>query len=147
MSKNITKYETYKAMHDSLNKAMKSEFYFEAIFIEYAIIEDRLRSVLTHANISFVNKNGKEDKISRKIAKIYSRPEFASKQMRNKIPLELLDSLNEWIERRNALIHNLANIRIEDMYQIAEIAISGKELVNSLSNSVKKANNWCLKIK
>ena len=33
-------------MHESLSKALKNEFYYEAIFIEYAILEDRLTSAL-----------------------------------------------------------------------------------------------------
>ena len=37
---NVQKYETYKSMHESLSKALKNEFYYEAIFIEYAILEN-----------------------------------------------------------------------------------------------------------
>ena len=40
-SKNTEKYETYKKMKADLSKSMKSGFYYEAIFIEYAIMEDR----------------------------------------------------------------------------------------------------------
>lgn len=41
MTTNIEKYEAYKAMKSNLTKAMKAGFYYQAIFIEYAIIEDR----------------------------------------------------------------------------------------------------------
>ena len=37
---------------DKLNEALKNEFYYEAIFIEYAIIEDRTSSMLKHAKFS-----------------------------------------------------------------------------------------------
>ena len=43
---NVQKYETYKSMHGSLSKALKNEFYYEAIFIEYASLEERLTSAL-----------------------------------------------------------------------------------------------------
>ena len=46
---NNDKYEAYKAMKVNLSKAMRSGFYYQAIFIEYAIIEDRTVSLLRHA--------------------------------------------------------------------------------------------------
>lgn len=44
--KNMEKYQAYKSMNENLSKAMRSEFYYQAIFIEYAIIEDRCTSAL-----------------------------------------------------------------------------------------------------
>ena len=38
MSQNYEKYDIYKAMKISLKKSMSAGFYYEAIFIEYAII-------------------------------------------------------------------------------------------------------------
>jgi len=32
--KNMQKYESYKAMHENLGKAMKNGFFYEVIFIE-----------------------------------------------------------------------------------------------------------------
>lgn len=55
MEKNNEKYEAYKAMKMNLNKAMKSGFYYQAIFIEYAIIEDRCLSALKHAGVKYVD--------------------------------------------------------------------------------------------
>ena len=48
---NTQKYETYKSINESLSKALKYGFYYEAIFLEYAIVEDRLASVLKYAGI------------------------------------------------------------------------------------------------
>lgn len=49
ISSNQQKYENYREQMSRLSKAMKAEFYLEAIFIEYAIMEDRLESALRHA--------------------------------------------------------------------------------------------------
>ena len=54
---NTQKYETYKSIHESLSKALKYGFYYEAIFLEYAVIEDRLASVLKYAGILYIDKN------------------------------------------------------------------------------------------
>ncbi len=45
------KYETYTAEMNRLKKALKEEFYFEAMLIEYALLEDRLRSFVYHAGL------------------------------------------------------------------------------------------------
>ena len=46
---NQQKYENYRVQSRRLASALRSGFYLEAVFIEYAIIEDRLESALTHA--------------------------------------------------------------------------------------------------
>ena len=41
MEPNYEKQEIYKSIKANLKKAMTSGFYYQAIFIEYAIVEDR----------------------------------------------------------------------------------------------------------
>ena len=65
--KNIEKYEVYRAMMENLSKAMRSEFYYQAIFIEYAIIEDRCLSALKHSGVKYLDSNGHEIKLAEKI--------------------------------------------------------------------------------
>ena len=48
---NFQKYENYKAQMGRLNHAIKEHFFLEAMFIEYAIMEDRCESILTHAGV------------------------------------------------------------------------------------------------
>ena len=43
------KYNTYKTMMKRYNLAVKYEFYFEAMLIIYAMLEDRFRSFIYHA--------------------------------------------------------------------------------------------------
>lgn len=45
------KYETYKAEMGRLKDALQQGFYFEAMLIEYALLEDRLRSFVYHAGL------------------------------------------------------------------------------------------------
>ena len=46
---NIQKYLNYKEQFKRLNKALINGFNLEAIFIEYAIMEDRTESVIRHS--------------------------------------------------------------------------------------------------
>ena len=46
---NHQKYENYRVQISRLTSSHKGRFYLEAIFNEYAIMEDRLKSVLRHA--------------------------------------------------------------------------------------------------
>lgn len=46
---NHQKYENYRVQISRLTSSRKGRFYLEAIFNEYAIMEDRLKSVLRHA--------------------------------------------------------------------------------------------------
>ena len=48
---NKEKGNTYKNMFARYKKAIKNEFYFEAIFIDYAMLEDRLTSFLKYLGI------------------------------------------------------------------------------------------------
>ena len=55
---NQQKYENYRAQSRRLSSALRSGFYLEAVFIEYAIIEDRLESALTHTGAFNPNRQG-----------------------------------------------------------------------------------------
>ncbi len=46
---NMQKYENYREQMGRLKRAIREHFYLEAIFIEYAILEDRLEAVFRHA--------------------------------------------------------------------------------------------------
>ena len=45
------KYETYRAEMARLKGSLQQGFYFEAMLIEYALLEDRLRSFVYHAGL------------------------------------------------------------------------------------------------
>ena len=53
---NQDKSNTYSYYKSQLNKAIKYEFYLEAIMIEYAMMEDRLRSFIYHIG-GLANRN------------------------------------------------------------------------------------------
>ena len=142
---NMAKYEAYKSMHVDLKKAMGSSIYYQAIFIEYAIAEDRCRSALVCARVKCINSRGQELKLSAKINKLKSDSAFTAKYPRSRLTLELLDELYTWKQDRDALVHNLANIPYNDN-AVREVAERGKKLIDTLSNRVKSVNNYYKKL-
>ncbi len=51
VANNKEKYYTYKELMERYKKSYELEFYFESIFIQYAVMEDRLRAILYHSGI------------------------------------------------------------------------------------------------
>lgn len=49
-TENQLKYENYREQFKRLKSALNSGFNLEAMFIEYAIMEDRTESILRHAD-------------------------------------------------------------------------------------------------
>lgn len=50
---------TYKTHMERYNRAVEEEFYFEAILIDYACLEDRLRYMLYHMGLIFSERDHK----------------------------------------------------------------------------------------
>ena len=141
-SKNIEKYETYKKMKSDLSKSMKAGFYYEAIFIEYAIMEDRCLSVLKHSGVKYVDNRGWELKLSAKLNKLKSHSAFSNPYIRKRITLEMIGDIEIWKRDRDVLIHNLAKIPY-DHEQVKQIAERGQLLTYLLDNKVRSVNRYC----
>lgn len=131
----------YKSMNENLTKAMRSEFYYQAIFIEYAIMEDRCSSVLRHAGVKYLDSKGHEIKLSQKLTKMRSNPAFVVPYVRQRITLGLLDEITDWKRERDQLIHALAQIPY-DHESVKAVAVRGQQLVKILSNKVKSVNRY-----
>lgn len=143
---NMKKYNNYRELFPRLNRAVKNEFYFEAIFIAYAIVEDRTESVLRHlgkweayqrqcaARRGYPTITGKVNLIRQAARKSTSpaAPYFSD---------GILDRFMEWKERRNQKIHELMNHPFS-AEELQELAQTGKTLARTISNrteSMKRA--------
>lgn len=126
------KYDNYKAQFDRLNKALKNEFYLEAIFIEYAILEDRTESVLRHAGLweAYLG-NRKQASISTKLTFIKKRAMAKSSSFHPYFSDDLLDQLRDWKNKRNPLIHDLLNQKLGDN-DLKDLALEGSDLIRTL---------------
>lgn len=139
--KNYDKYEAYKAMKVNLSKALRTGFYYQAIFIEYAIIEDRCLSLLQHAGVKWKDNRDHEVKLSTKLNKIRTNPMFASLYVRKRLTADLIDEIEDWKRERDKLIHALARIKYDDE-SVRNVAERGAELVRILDNKVRSVNEY-----
>lgn len=133
---NYLKYENYKEQFKRLNRALSNGFNLEAMFIEYAIIEDRTESILRHAGLWDAcckkTKNG--------IPSIDSKLKYIQKHAENKKHLlhryfsdDLLCQILTWKECRNKLIHALLKQQIEHN-EIEQLALQGYEYTKLIRN-------------
>ena len=137
---NMQKHENYRMQMGRLSKAIKAEFYLEAIFIEYAVLEDRLESILVHSGKFNSEKHNTMDKKLKKVQEISREKKAVAYRY---FSAELIQSIYDWKEKRNCLIHALMkqNLVSEDL---KELALSGLDIVkvmNTKSTSFKKALN------
>jgi len=108
---NNQKYKNYKEQFARLNKSLKYEFYLEAIFIAYAILEDRCESVLRYEGNEVKAKDGGFVSIEKKLNKI-STIARKKKSLPNKyFSDEFIDGIYQWKDKRNELIHALLKKR------------------------------------
>lgn len=137
---NYEKNLKYRTLHEALTKALNSEFYYEAIFIEFAIMEDRTDSILKHANVTIDNPT-----LNNKIKFIKFNRAFKDKYIKKHLSYELLDKVKEWKNKRNDLIHDLVTIPYSNE-DIKNIALDGKEIVKKLSGKSTLVNNYLDKL-
>ena len=129
-TKKMEKYESYKEQHDRLKKAMKHGFFFEAIVIEYAILEDRTESILRYEGNSINSK--KHVTIEAKINKIETIAREKKGLAKRYFQPELIAAMREWKEKRNGLIHALMKHSVTQE-ELRTIALEGEALVKEVS--------------
>lgn len=131
---NLQKYENYRVQFNRLKKALEAEFYLEAIFIEYTIIEDRTESILRHAGKwePYLKKRGRyQVTLDSKIAYIQ---DFAreKKTLANKYFSDsLLEEIVVWKNKRNQLIHALLKQALTTE-ELSAFAYEGERLTKEI---------------
>lgn len=129
LANNQQKYENYKEQAIRLKKAINAKFYLEAVFIEYAIIEDRFESALRHSDV--IVDNGKYSGLNKKLSKMEAIAREKKSLAHKYFKPELLESVTLWKEERNRLIHALMKqaLTTEELQNLAE---HGQVLVKKL---------------
>jgi hypothetical protein len=110
----------------------------EAIFIEYAIIEVRLESVLRHSG-KWDPKPGTFPSLDAKRKKIAKLVEERKNPIRKYFPLELTDSIEIWKNERNRVIHALMKQSLHTG-DLRKIAINGEVLTKLICHKSTQYN-------
>lgn len=135
------KREKYAELMTKLTKATNNEYYYEAIFIEYAVLEDRTDSLLKHAKISCVDKDNKKLTLDKKLRIIKNDKIFKLPYILKHIPAERISEIFAWKKKRNELIHDLVNTSYENN-EIKALALDGECIVKNFNNKTKLVNNF-----
>lgn len=139
---NQQKYENYKEQFRRLHKALTNGFNLEAMFIEYAIMEDRTESILRHSDLweaYLKHQKGRDPTITSKIKYIQKRAESGNRLLIKYFSDDLLDLVLTWKEERNRLIHALLKQQLEHN-EISELAAQGNQLVKALRSGTGSYN-------
>ena len=146
---NKRKYENYKEQFKRLNKALANGFNLEAIFIEYAIMEDRTESILRHAmqwDAYLKHQKGHVPAIDSKVKYIQKRAENKKSILHKYFADNLLNDIISWKERRNSLIHVLLKQQLEHS-EVRALAEQGNELAKTLRSRATSYNRAAEKAK
>ena len=131
---NQQKYENYKEQFKRLNRALANGFNLEAMFIEYAILEDRTESILRHAeqwDAYLKSRKGREPNIDSKVKYIQKRAENKKDILHKYFSDDLLARILVWKDERNRLIHALLKQQLAHN-EVSALAKHGNELVKAL---------------
>ena len=133
---NMQKYENYKEQFKRLNKAMNNQFYLEAMFISYAIIEDRIESIIRHAakwEHYLKKRKGHGPTLDSKTKYIKKFAEQDHSLPSKYFSDDLLDNILEWKNERNRMIHALMKQSLTTE-MLESLAVQGKEYARVLTN-------------
>lgn len=123
----------FESFHDRMNDAFEKRFYLEASWYAYALLEDRLVSMLRQSG--GVGKNGSNTPIKMLGPKL---GELKSRGNTDKLLLENLPAtkIHDWKEERNDLMHAMAEgtmTQAEIDKKAYLLALQGRELVKEVS--------------
>lgn len=130
-TENRLKYNNYKEQFKRLDKALNNKFYLEAMFIAYAIMEDRTESILSYEG-NEINSNSFVS-INRKLKKIKQIAERKNSLPARCFSDSLIDEILEWKDERNRLMHALMKQSLTTE-ELEMVALKGKDLARKLAN-------------
>ena len=139
---NEQKQANYTEQFRRLKLALKNGFNLEAMFIEYAILEDRTESILLHADLwdAYIkSRKGREPNIDSKIKYIQKRAENKKDPLHKYFADDLLDRVLAWKEERNRMIHALLKQQLTEE-DVTRIASEGNDLVRALRSRASAYN-------
>lgn len=145
MNNNVKK-EKYAELMQKLKKAINNEYFYEAIFLEYAILEDRTESLLKHAQINIYSNIEKQFKfkLNEKLNKIKSRKEFQDKYIKKHISNDFIIQIVEWKRDRDRIMHDIISLQYKDE-KIRRIALDGEKIIKKLNSKTTLIKNHFMK--
>ena len=141
---NMDKRYTYAEHKGRYNRAMKYEFYFEALLIDYALMEDRLKSFLYHAGVvetrfsTSIDINDKHMDYIRKIYREYSKKNNANLPRIQNISgkMDVIRAIFEWTSTTTEIPDNSRYLKALKS-QCESVDIDG------MRETLDQIKDWC----
>jgi hypothetical protein len=148
MSKSHPKAKHYTALLKKMSAAIAAEYYLEASWIAYAILEDRLVAVMLGTG-GATEKNGNRVRmLGRKITFVRKRRR-RDKLLGANFSKAWLNRLTRWKDQRNKLMHAMANATVSfGRIELAakRLAIAGDPLVYDACRQTRRLKKHRSKI-
>lgn len=141
---NQEKRQVYAELKSKLKLALNKKFYFEAVMLEYAIIEDRTASVLFHAGVC-ENPYDSSKKLTNKLNSIEQQIGKGHPVIAKKFNKALIGEIRNWKDERNDFVHR-ACIRPCDGEELKSLAEWGNEIVRNLDNTARRVKSLADKL-
>lgn len=138
---NLEKRDIYATLMKKLDNATSNDYYYEAIFIEYAIFEERTRAIFKHAKVKYKEKDGKEYSINKKLKALKSNRNFQDEYIKKHLTEELIDNITNWKNQRNKLMHDIIKSNYGNE-QVKDLAKQGEDLAKKMNNKSKLVTNY-----
>ena len=135
------KRDKYSDLMLKLKNSVEEKFYYESIFIIFAILEDRTESLLKHANINTLRNDNQKLSLSEKLDKIRNSGPFQDEYIKRHLTSTLIKQIYDWKNKRNLLMHNLINLEYCN-YEIEELALDVYELIKLFNNKSTLVNKY-----
>ena len=139
ITERMLKGENYREQNVRLKKVMNQHFYLEAVFIEYAIVEDRLASILRYEGNEI--KSNSFVSIDRKLNKLEAVARDKKGLAKRYFSEDFINEIREWKNKRNPLIHSMmkTNISSEMLFELACEGLNLQKEICRLSQNYKRA--------
>jgi hypothetical protein len=140
MENKDAKRDNYARERVNLKKALACSFFFEAIVIEYSILEDRTQSVLQYTG----PLEKRDKKLHGKLLHIMELSKSEGSPAFGIFPEDLFQRTFAWKDSRNDVIHHLMMTE-KSPEEIKETALEGNELVKEFDSAAKKYKRRLIK--
>lgn len=134
------KESNYQKLFGKIDSAIESDFYLEASWMIYSIIEDRFRSLVNNSAKTPAEKKRKILMLGPKIGIIEDRLKTNS-NLQSVFYDDLLERVNNWKKSRDKLMHAMAeeSVPIEDLNkEIYLTASNGEQIAKDLCTRARK---------
>ncbi len=141
---NMDKKYTYANHKGRYQRAMRNGFYFEALMIDYALMEDRLRSFIYHAGIiqsrtlNKIDCSKKNKRYLKAIYRLWITNENANLPQIGSImgKVNLIRAITEWTS-------TTTEIPDDNRYLLALKSQCESVDIDALLNDLKRVEDWC----